>query len=210
MKRAYICIGGEGPSPGSFNEELTDEDMLIAADSGFDLAMELGLEPQLVVGDFDSIESSEKMKELSSCSIIRYERDKDYTDTELAIMEAQKRGVEECILIGGGGGRVDHLMALFALFERRGAPDRWYSSFGKAVCIKELRSFSLELGTMISFFPLGAGEVRPWSDGLKWELDGLRWNRGDYGISNVVVKKPFHVNLKEGKMLMIIPDVLDE
>ena len=108
------------------------------------------------------------------------------------------------VLIGGGGGRLDHLLGILALFERAHPPRRWYASFGMAVLIDTECRFEIPDGRIISFFPLGKEECAPWSCGLFWELEGLRWNRGDFGISNRAVENNFQVGVHAGRMLMIV------
>ncbi|HEX9506122.1 MAG TPA: thiamine diphosphokinase, partial [Acidimicrobiia bacterium] len=81
---------------------------VIAADGGAELARAFGLRVELAVGDFDSI-SAETLG--SAARVERHPPDKDATDLELALSAAQQRGVDEIVVVGGAGGRLDHFLA---------------------------------------------------------------------------------------------------
>lgn len=78
---------------------------IIAADAGWMRAMEIGLKPHLVVGDFDSACMPD------GCKVIQLAKEKDDTDTLFAVKEALRLGAEEIIMLGGLGGRADHTCA---------------------------------------------------------------------------------------------------
>ncbi|WP_020613575.1 thiamine diphosphokinase [Sediminispirochaeta bajacaliforniensis] len=205
MKRAFLFIGGEGPIGDTLPEFPTSSDMVIAADSGIDLAVAYDVSVDYAVGDFDSIKNKSLLNTLEDGHVIIYDRDKDLTDTEIAVSHARNLGCDELIVIGGGGGRVDHLLALFALFDRDWTPKRWYASFGSVFLIEKENSFSLPVGTTVSCFPVGEQACSPWSRGLKWELDTLFWQRGSFGISNEVKESCFQIGVHSGRMIFIIP-----
>jgi thiamine pyrophosphokinase len=205
MRKCFLFLGGDGPAGENLVECPGPEDLVLAADSGLDLADRFSVNVDYAVGDFDSIKDRSLLDTLETGHVITYDRDKEYTDTEIAILKARELGCDELVLIGGGGGRADHLFALFSLFEREQAPDRWYASFGSAFCIDGEGSYKLDCGTLVSFFPLGDKVCRPWSCGLKWELEGLSWGRGSFGISNEVKKMHFQIGVHAGRMLMIVP-----
>lgn len=104
MKRCFIFAAGtffglrEKPRPG---------DLVIAADAGYRVCLELGIVPDLLLGDFDSMEQPEDF-----ANICRVPVEKDDTDTMLAVKTAIENGCEEVFLYGGTGGkRLDHTIA---------------------------------------------------------------------------------------------------
>lgn len=204
MKKCFLFIGGEGPAGSELPEKPENGDVVIAADSGADLALKFSVAVDYAVGDFDSIREPALLDRLEKGKVFSYDRNKDLTDTEIAMETAISLGCTEAVLVGGGGGRFDHLLAVAALFERAHPPRRWYASFGKAVLIDTASTFEEPAGSLVSFFPLGREECAPWSSGLAWELEGLRWGRGDFGISNKTLKNNFQVGVHTGRMLMII------
>ena len=111
--RAYIYVGGE-INAANITEHPGGEDLVIAADSGWDNALLLGEHPSILMGDFDSI----KAKKLpTEPEIYRVPAEKDLTDTQLAAELALQRGATEIVIIGGLSGRLDHTLANLGLLE---------------------------------------------------------------------------------------------
>jgi thiamine pyrophosphokinase len=72
---------------------LQPGDLIIAADGGTHHCLGLGIRPQVVIGDLDSVREDElEALSASGTEIITYPERKDFTDLELALLEAQKRG----------------------------------------------------------------------------------------------------------------------
>jgi thiamine pyrophosphokinase len=201
--KAALCIGGEAPGAGTLKEILSSVDYIAAADSGFDYLYRLGYEPDLVVGDLDSTSHADVIQRLPKEKVELSERDKDETDAEIGLRRLHELGAKEIILIGGGGGRLDHLVGLLILFHRESRPDQWYSGSDYVVSIDRRREFSDMEGATVSLFPVGKGRCRLRSRGLKWPLDGLLWERGDAGISNVVTSPDLLLEPAEGRAIMI-------
>lgn len=111
--RALIYTGG-AITPSGITERPKEGDLLIAADAGFDNAVLLGVTPTLVLGDFDSLDESRLPRETER---LRVPTEKDFTDTQLAVDTAIKRGADEIVLIGGLSGRLDHTLSNLAILE---------------------------------------------------------------------------------------------
>jgi thiamine pyrophosphokinase len=178
-----------------------------AADSGLAAAENAGLFPDWVIGDMDSLDSRGRLDKYPPDRVLRYARDKDYTDTELAVAFLRKKGCGEVWLIGGGGGRADHFFALRSLFERRSGPDRWITAGEDIRRLKAGGVLEEEIapGGIVSVFPLGGGPWAAESLGLRWPLNGLPWNRGSFGISNTAPSGKFSVLSKKGRFMVILP-----
>ena len=226
--RGIVITGGEGPAPDGLREIARGADLLAAADSGLAAAEEAGLSPDWVLGDMDSLDDPARLGKYPPERVIRYPSEKDFTDTELAIALLREKGCDEIWLAGGGGGRTDHLFAIFSLFERepsaertsvsvastmRGSPpalppeppDRWFTANEEIRCLKEGRALDAALppGSLVSVFPLGAGPWAAESSGLKWPLDGLAWERGGFGLSNVAVEGAFRIRSIQGRFMVM-------
>ncbi len=80
---------------------------IIAADSGLKYIDELGLVPDMILGDYDSVEDG-LLDKYRSIDIKTYPREKDYTDTHIAIINALKTGASEIYILGATGTRMDH------------------------------------------------------------------------------------------------------
>jgi thiamine pyrophosphokinase len=197
-------IGGEGPSPEQGAELAAAADLIVAADSGLMAAEAAGLRPDWIVGDMDSLDDTRRLDSYPETRVIRYPHDKDDTDTELLIALLWERGCDEVWLAGGGGGRLDHLLAIQALFEREKSPDRWLTAAEDIRRIGEGQTLEAGGEGMVSVFPLGTGPWEAESRGLKWPLAGLPWQRGFFGISNVAGKDGFSIRTVRGFFLVIM------
>lgn len=180
-----------------------------AADSGLACAEEAGIKPDFIIGDMDSVDVSRLDAYPPHC-VMRYEHDKDFTDTELALRAVIEKGCDEIWIVGGGGGRIDHLFALRSLFEREIFPRRWLTQAADIRCIDaqtEVKTLceKLKKGSLVSVFPLGSGNWEAKSEGLKWPLEGLAWDRGFFGISNVAPLGDFSISAEKGRFMVILP-----
>ncbi|MDR2259237.1 MAG: thiamine diphosphokinase [Treponema sp.] len=205
--RGILFTGGEGPEPETCRCLAEGAALIAAADSGLVRAEAAGLRPDWVLGDMDSLDDPRRLETYPPGRVLRHPRDKDYTDTELAFSFLLEKGCDEIWLIGGGGGRADHLFALRSLFERDPCPARWITAGEDMYCLKgpgEL-ALSIAAGGLLSVFPLGDGPWEAQSGGLKWPLEGLSWNRGFFGLSNVAETGDFFIRAGAGRFMVIIP-----
>lgn len=111
--RAYIYTGGS-IDPTHITEHPGGEDLVIAADSGWDNALLLGEKPAVLLGDFDSIREKQLPK---GPEIYQVPAEKDLTDTQLAVELALSRGASELIIVGGLSGRLDHTLSNLGILE---------------------------------------------------------------------------------------------
>lgn len=109
--KVLIISGGNPPSKELLNGEITEDTFIIAADSGANCLYDYNIKPNLLVGDFDSInkEVFDYFKK-SKCIIDIYPIEKDFTDTEIAVKKALSMKPNEIVLLGCTGSRVDHLL----------------------------------------------------------------------------------------------------
>ena len=199
--------GGEGPVPDVCRLLAQNADLVIVADSGLEAAEKAGIRPDWIIGDMDSLDDPGRLEKYPVERVIRFPADKDFTDTELALELLWEKGCDEVCIAGGGGGRLDHLLAIRSLFERQKFPARWVTAFEDARCLDAGQELKLQrpVDTLVSVFPLGSGNVQAESTGLKWPLDGLSWDKGSFGISNRTVEESFTVRVTNGRFLLVVP-----
>ena len=111
--KAFIYTGG-AILPSNITEHPKGDDLRIAADSGYENALALGERVDLLLGDFDSLKATEIPKTVEQ---IRVPAEKDFTDTQLAVDTAIKKGASEICIIGGLDGRLDHTLSNLAILE---------------------------------------------------------------------------------------------
>ena len=214
-----VFTGGEGPPPQTIRRLLDDREaahssnmgaarfsnaVLVAADSGLSLAEAAGLKPDWVIGDMDSLDSEDRLRSYPADRVIRHSAGKDYTDTELALALLLEQGCAETWIMGGGGGRIDHLFGIRDLFEREHFPRRWITAAEDIYCIAGgCLTVNIEEDGLVSVFPLGGGPWKAESTGLRWPLINVHWERGLYGLSNVAEESKITINAQQGRFMVI-------
>lgn len=187
---ALIVAGGRPVRPAVL-DRIGRPAWIVAADSGLDLADELGLEPNLVIGDMDSVSAAGLARaRAAGVQIERHPIDKDATDLELAIGAAAAAGYADATIIGGTGGRLSHTLAnALVLTVDHGIRLEWLTSHARISALRsgQTGTFSPAEGTMLSLLPVN-GRASCSSTGLRWPLALAELVPGSTrGISNEIV-----------------------
>ena len=198
-----LLLGSAGPPRALAEPFVAEAGVVVAADSGFDLAVELGLQPDLVVGDLDSVTRLPELARLPVHRVRRADRDKALTDAELGVQVLAEQGCTRIIVAGAGGGRFDHQLAVLGLFERDARLQVWLTAAEHMEAIAGRARFRSHRGCTVSLFPLSGTAAGLSSRGLRWPLDGIRLRRGHASVSNVVVADEWQVAVETGRLLMI-------
>jgi thiamine pyrophosphokinase len=218
VRAAVIVIGG-GPPDRRVIGHLPADALVIAADSGFDHAMALGLPVHHLVGDMDSISPGGLTRaEADGVRIDRYPADKDATDTELAIDTALNHDATHLIAISGGSRsdevRFDHELAgLLALAHPRLAEREVEAWWGRAHVRVLHGPGATELaapsGTIISLVPVHGAARGVITAGLRYPLDSETLDAGSgRGISNELLARRAAVRVDVGTLLVVQPFAL--
>jgi len=172
---------------------------------------EAGLKPDWIIGDMDSLDYTERLDKYDSGMVLHFPAEKNLTDTELALDLLKEKGCDEIWIAGGGGGRVDHLLAIRSLFDREFCPARWFPGKEEIRCLKEGEQISAVFSQAfpVSVLPVGMPPWQAESSGLKWPLRDLAWENGGLGLSNVAQDGSFKIQSIQGRFLVIIPVFLD-
>jgi thiamine pyrophosphokinase len=202
-KSAVVLIGGAFPERRRVEGWLDASAFVIAADSGLYAAEAYGLVPDLIVGDMDSIGDRSILSRFPAEKIIGFPEDKDETDSEIGFRMARELGYADIAIVGGGGGRMDHFIALLALFDRPHHPATWLTDADEILAVDSELTIEAEANETLSFFPAGEGECRMTSTGLRWSLDPLTWKKGDVGVSNRAIGGLVSVTMRTGRLIMV-------
>ena len=108
--RAVIFSGGEMGE--DTNYVPLHGDYIICADSGYRYCALLGIKPDILIGDFDSL------TDYAGENVIRHKKEKDETDTHLAVKLAFEKGYKKIVIYGALGGREDHALANIYLLKK--------------------------------------------------------------------------------------------
>lgn len=200
--KVVIISGGNAPNQLILNKYITKDSYIICADSGFDALINTNINPNLCVGDMDSVKSK-----LTDQTTQIYPQDKDKTDTEIAIDIAIKKGATEVILLGCCGNRLDHTLSninmLKILLE--------HNITGKIVdtnniimlCDSQIQIQSVK-HCYCSLIPLTECTGIT-TNGLKYSLKNENLSsKTSRGISNEFNSKFATITLKSGLLLVVI------
>ena len=202
-----VVAGGDPPTPAEI-ARLPADPVVVAADAGLDHALSAGLMVAVAVGDMDSV-SPEALAtaEQSGTRIERHPTDKDQTDLELAL-ELAARLADRVIVIGAGGGRLDHLignLTVLASPKWSGVDIEAWLGDARAVVAHGHRTLDVETGATVSLFALGAS-ARLTTTGLAWPLnDEVLVPLTSRGISNRATNPLPQLSVSEGVVLAVIP-----
>ena len=178
-------------------------DLVIAADGGYIYLKELGIEPDVLLGDFDSLKRVPEHEHL-----LRHSPIKDDTDMALAVAYAQDQGYHTFYLYGGLGGRLDHTMGNFQLLTGISkAGDRAYligeGQIITAITGERIR-FSKEADGMISVFSMDTVASGIWEHNLKYQLrDAQMTNDKTLGVSNEFIGQESSIEVYQGTLLIL-------
>ncbi len=151
---------------------IPPETPCIAADGGIHTALDLQLNCVALVGDMDSIQNEAYIASLKIPQY-RYPRDKDHTDTELALSYALKTYGKKIGLIGGSGGRLDHFFSLFLQFQSSKRPVVWITDASCMLFCVGTFTFTAPLETQISIFNCTFQSATFSTEGLHWPFQEL-------------------------------------
>lgn len=216
MKDTIIVSGGNIHKDFALDflkKNKTENTCLIAADRGVEFFMGTDLEPDVAVGDFDSLsaEGAKYMETLKHTEIRRLKPEKDDPDTQSAANYAIEQGTERIMILGATGNRIDHLMANFGLLMLGKTKQvqivlvdayNYMSLIESGMILKKEEQF----GKYVSFFPI-EGEVTGLTlKGFKYPLNSYTLKVEDSGltVSNEISDPEAEVTFETGKLLMIM------
>ena len=211
-----VVVAGGDAVPERALEGIPTDALVIAADSGVDYALALGLVVAVAIGDFDSVTAKGlDAVEAGGAEIIRYPADKDATDLELALDEALARGAATVVVIGGHGGRLDHLLANASLLAAPQYADVAISARWGPADVVIVRAgttvLSAPVGSIVSLLPVHGSAIGVRTSGLRYPLDGEDLPLGtSRGVSNVFDAPTARVSVETGTVLAVLPGNDDE
>lgn len=211
---ALIIAGGSRPDPHVVGA-LPPVDFCVAADGGADSARQIGIGVDAVVGDMDSISATElALLNDEGVEITRYPSDKEQTDLELAFQRAMEEQPDRLLVIGIGGGRLDHELANMALLASPAyadvAVDGLVGSARLAV-VRGTRTLDGALGETISLMAVQGPAEGVSTEGLEYALRDERLDVGSTrGISNRFVASTATITVGHGVVLAVQPHALKD
>ncbi len=212
--RAVIISGGsihDGFALDFIHEKKPD--LVIAADRGLEFCFRCRVEPQCIVGDFDSIDPEviRHYREETDIPVHTFRPEKDMTDTDIAVKEAEKAGAEEIFFLGCTGSRLDHVLSCIynlSLLREKGIR-AWIADRNNLITMPPGNSFSIteedQFGCYISLFPFREQVEGLTLTGMKYPLTDATLILGDggLGVSNERISEKAEIRWKKGILLVV-------
>jgi thiamine pyrophosphokinase len=211
MKRVIIFTGGSIDMEFLKKQKFEKEDFIICADHGLEAARDLSLLPDLLVGDFDSVDKAvlAEYEGRDGIELVRFRPEKDDTDTELALHMAMEKEPEEILIYGGFGTRLDHTIANIGLLRQpfmRGIKAVMCDAFNRLCMVQGLYRIRRDeaFGEFVSILPYFGDAKGVTLKGFKYLLkDAVMQAGSSLGVSNEIVAEEGVIEVREGIVLVV-------
>ena len=186
---------------------IENSNLIICADGAAKYLMYLNMYPDLLVGDFDSIdEKTLRWAKRNNIEIRQFPREKDMTDTELAVEFALKRNPKKITIIGAMGSRLDHslsnIMLLYKIY-KKGVDGAVVDELNYVAITRDVLRMRCQIGQTVSIIPIGGNAEGVTLKGLKYSLVDYNIEMGSsLGISNKSVAEEVVISIKNGTLLV--------
>lgn len=168
-----ILANGSFPRRKCLLETLRAAGRIVCCDGAASALLRAGREPDLVVGDLDSLDPA--LRKRFGKRLV-HESEQETNDLSKAFRACMARGWRSIVILGAGGRREDHLLgnaSLLPLFAAAGADVRMETDYGTFLPVLKSASFRRPVGTKVSIFSFHP-EMPLTASGLKYPLDKLR------------------------------------
>lgn len=226
MNQCLIIAGGDFQkkfASSYIREKYKDgmPDLLIAADGGIESAIEIGLVPDIILGDFDSVEKEclDTVAGNPKVTKLSFPPEKDYTDSHLAVATALEHGAAQVCILGATGTRLDHVQANIGLLKTCldvGVNAELVDAHNRIRMIKDSLKIGREeqFGTYVSLIPYSDLVTGITLSGFRYPLSNATFSKQIYknvqndmgpsrGISNEIVWEVAEVTVHEGYLLVM-------
>ena len=193
-----------------FSISASENDLVIAADGGYDILKENNIKPDILLGDFDSIaEIPEHVK------LIRHPVKKDDTDTFLAYKTAFSEGYRNFVILGGVGGRIDHTAAniqtLLNIAKNRGRGFLIGKNSVMTTIFNSKLEFSEKHMGNLGVFAQGNDAHNVTISGLRYNADNITLKADiPMGVSNEFTGERAAISVKNGSLFIVWDEKLSD
>jgi len=208
MGKAVIFTNGDLRDVSTLKSLISPESFFIAADGGWVHAQHLGIQPHVLIGDFDSM-PKKKLAVLreSAVQLMRFPQAKDQTDLELALHEAVGRGYRDILIVAGLGGRVDQTIGNLMLLTHPAFRDcqiHLDDGVEEIWLVKSTLTIHGQVGDRVSLIAFGLDAEGITTRGLKYPLTNeTLFPYQTRGISNLMASDVARIDLQHGRLLCI-------
>ena len=203
--RIIIFANGDLPNLEKARTLLRPDDFIICADGGTRHALALGLTPNVIVGDMDSLPASFQTSTFNG-EIVLYPKDKNETDLELAIDHAVSLNPDQILILAALGGRMDQTLANIALLAdpRLSSFDiRLSDSVEEIFFCRDQAKVEGRSGDIVSLIPWQGEVTGVFTENLRWHLHHeTLYPDKTRGISNEMTADVATTQIRSGLLLI--------
>lgn len=200
---ALIMANGVYSDPKWYQQRAQKYSYVICADGGADAAKGIGIMPDMIIGDLDSLFESDRLYLSEKGIQFRiFPPLKDHTDTYLALDAAAAQGISSIAIWGGTGGRLDHTLANLqnaAFFAKEGMSIHFESPSETIYIIKYFLVLEARQGDTVSVLSLCGKAEGVSLTGFRYPLENATL-KADHplGISNIIIGNEAQIRLDSG------------
>ncbi len=205
--RCVVFANGEYGLIGAYNDLIKDNDLVLCADGGANYAHNLGITPDFIIGDMDSI--ADEVREYYQRQGIKFKKypcSKDFTDTQLALSLAEELGADVIVVVGTLGGRLDLTMSnIYAGMEmaQRGRKIRHYSPDCTVYLLTGRLVLQGHKGDRVSIMSLSDQTYGVYEIGFVYPLHNAGIAKTNpYAVSNIIEDDIAEISLSRGILLV--------
>lgn len=207
--RIVIICSGDIHDHADAKDFIKEKDYIICADGGAVHASKMGIMPDVVLGDFDSIDPQIlKEYEEKGIEIVRYPTNKDLTDAEIAVDLAISKHPDELVLLGADGSRLDHTLANVFLLRKllqNGVSATIANNKNEIRLIDKGCTLNKKDGMKVSLIPVEGKVFGISTEGLKYKLENEVLSFGDTrGLSNEFSSNEAKISIQNGLLLVVM------
>lgn len=186
--------------------DFRKDDYILCADGGYSFARMEGIKPNVLIGDFDSMDFRDVESDLD---VIRVAAEKDDTDTMICLQYGMDKGFDEFFILGGLGGRLDHTIANLQTMSYAVDHHRtiWFLDGKNRATLRNPGRITIQklAGFKISLFTFGDSCDGVSIQGVKYPLENCLLNNSfPLGVSNEFVEENAEISHTSGKLLIIL------
>ena len=200
---ALIVCGGTPPTKKLLEQEIETADLVIGADSGGYALIGHGLTPDIVIGDLDSFVYTNH----EGINVL-HDPDQETNDLEKALKYALDKGARSTTVLGTLGKRFDHTvknLSVLKQFRYKFGSIIFRDDYGDLMLVDSPYKPTLDIGTIISFMPIGGAVTKFTSRGVLYPLTNKILELGGQdGTSNEVTQSEIEVTFEEGTLGVFI------
>ena len=202
--RCVIIAGSPDADADFIRDHVGRDDFVICADRGYDHARSAGIEPQLIVGDFDSC----AVLPPEDSEVVRLRVRKDDSDTRVCARIAVERGFRDIVILAATGGRLDHTFANICVLDYLASTGARAGILSKNETVTLLTegsyTFENQSGKTFSLFPFGVERAVASIENAEYPASRFEFLCSrTLGLSNVF-KENCRITVHGGRLLMMI------